>query len=57
MKKGANLMVRHDQQIDASNFGYFIFGKAGELFNEPLVQKGHRLKYRYKMAGEGVQFP
>jgi len=57
MKKDANLMVRHDQQIDASNFGYFIFGKAGELFNKPAVQKGRRLKYRCEMAGKGVYFP
>jgi len=40
MKKGANLMVRHDQQIDASNFVCFIFENISALFETVFFKKG-----------------
>jgi len=36
-------MVRHDQQIDASNFVYFIFEKNGALFENGEFKKGATL--------------
>ncbi|WP_204244560.1 hypothetical protein, partial [Butyricicoccus pullicaecorum] len=39
-KKGSNLMVRRDQQIDASNFVYSIGRKNSALFENYRFKKG-----------------
>lgn len=55
MKKGANLMVRHDQQIDNSNFGYFIFENISALFEKCRSKKGAACHPVAKHGKEGVR--